>query len=62
MTKEQVLAKLKFDVELRGLSKNTLAEYYSKVKIFQDHFDKPATELGVEDVSDTLHYLNEGYH
>jgi integrase/recombinase XerD len=62
MTKEQVLAKLKFDVELRGLSKNTLAEYYSKVKIFQDHFDKPATELGVEDIRQFLHYLNEGYH
>lgn len=24
MTKEQVLEKLKFDIELRGLSKNTL--------------------------------------
>ena len=57
MTKEEVLAKLKFDVELIGLSNHTLAEYYTKVKLFQDHFDKPATELGVEDVRQFLHYL-----
>ena len=46
MTKEQVLEKLKFDIELRGLSKNTKDEYFTKVKIFQNYFDKPATELG----------------
>lgn len=57
MTKEEVLAKLKFDVELRGFSKHTQAEYYTKVKLFQDHFDKPATELDVEDVREFLHYL-----
>jgi integrase/recombinase XerD len=57
MTKEEVLAKLKFDVELRGLSNHTQAEYYTKVKIFQNHFDKPATELGVEDLRQFLHYL-----
>ena len=57
MTKEEVLAKLKFDVELRGFSKHTQAEYYTKVKLFQDHFDKPATELDVEDVRKFLHYL-----
>ncbi len=45
MTKEQVLEKLKFDVQLRGLSKHTQDEYFTKVKIFQNHFDKPATEL-----------------
>ena len=33
MTKEEVLAKLKFDVELRGFSKHTQAEYYTKVKL-----------------------------
>ena len=57
MTKEEVLSKLKFDVELRGFSKHTQAEYYTKVKLFQEHFDKPATELGVEDVRQFLHYL-----
>lgn len=38
MTKEEILAKLKFDVELRGLSKFIQDEYLSKAKLFQDHF------------------------
>ncbi|CAI3718693.1 MAG: tyrosine-type recombinase/integrase [Clostridium neonatale] len=58
MTKEQVLEKLKFDVELRGLSKHTQAEYYTKVKIFQDHFNKSATELDEKDIRKFLHYLS----
>jgi integrase/recombinase XerD len=57
MTKIQVLEKLKFDVELRGLSKNTQDEYFTKAKIFQDHFDKPATDLGEKDIREFLHYL-----
>jgi len=57
MTKEEVLAKLVFDVELRRLSKNTRAEYYTKIKLFQEHYDKPATELGEEDLRQFLHYL-----
>ena len=57
MTKEQVLENLQFDVELRGLSKNTQDEYHTKAKIFQDYFDKPATELGEKDIREFLHYL-----
>ena len=57
MTKEQVLEKLKFDVELRGLSKNTQDEYYTKAKIFQNHFNKPATELSEKHIREFLHYL-----
>ena len=57
MTKEEILAKLKFEVVLRGLSKNTKDEYYTKVKLFQEFFDKPATELGTEHVRQFLHYL-----
>lgn len=36
MTKEEDLAKLKFGVELRGFSKHTQAECYTKVKLFQN--------------------------
>lgn len=50
MIKEDVLVKLKFDVEPRELSKHTQAEYYTKVKL-SGHFDKPATELGVDDIT-----------
>ena len=59
MIKDEVLAKLVFDVELRGLSKNTQDEYYSRVKSFQDHFNKPATELDIEDIRQFLHYLTK---
>lgn len=57
MTKEQVLEKLKFDVELRDLSKHTQDEYYTKAKIFQDYYNKPATELGEKEIREFLHYL-----
>lgn len=57
MTKDEVLTKLKFEVELRGLSKNTQHEYYSRVKNFQNHFNKPATELDIEDIRHFLRYL-----
>ncbi|SHH34556.1 phage integrase N-terminal SAM-like domain-containing protein [Clostridium grantii] len=57
MTKEQVLQQLKFDVELRGFSKHTQDEYYTKGKIFQNHFNKPATELNITHIREFLHYL-----
>lgn len=57
MTEEEVLAKLNFELELRGLSQNTKDEYHTKVKLFQDYFDKPATELGIEHIREFLYYL-----
>jgi site-specific recombinase XerD len=57
MTKEQILQQLNFDIELRGLSKNTQDEYYTKVKLFQNHFNKPATELSIKHIREFLHYL-----
>ena len=40
MTKEEVLEKVLFHAKLRGLSKSTQEEYYTKAKLFQNHFDK----------------------
>jgi len=57
MTKEEILRKLQFDTRLRGLSKHTQDEYYTKVKQFQNHYDKPATELTVEDIQNYLYHL-----
>lgn len=54
MTKIQVLEKLKFDVELIGLIKNTQDEYYTKAKTFQDYFDNPPTDLGEKDIREFL--------
>ncbi len=59
MTKEEILQKLQFDTKLRGLSKNTQAEYYTKVKQFQNYYDKPATELTLEDIKNYLYHLLE---
>ena len=57
MTKEEVLEKVQFDTKLRGLSKNTQDEYYTKAKQFQNYFDKPATELDIENIKNYLYYL-----
>ncbi|MBU7006051.1 site-specific tyrosine recombinase/integron integrase [Phosphitispora fastidiosa] len=57
MTKEEILQKLLFQTRLRGLSRNTQNEYFSKVKQFQDHYDKPATELTLEDIQNFLYFL-----
>jgi len=57
MTKEEILQKLQFDTRVRRLSKNTQDEYFTKVKMFQNYYDKPATELTVEDVKKFLYYL-----
>ena len=57
MTKEEVLSKVKFHAELRGLSKHTQEEYYIKAKMFQNHFGKPATELDISHIQSYLHHL-----
>ena len=50
MTKEEILEKLKYDTILRCLSKNIQDEYYTKAKRFQDYYDKPATELNIDNI------------
>lgn len=57
MTKEEIVEKVKFHTELRGLSENTQKDYYKKAERFQNYFDKPATELNIEDIQKYLHYL-----
>ncbi len=59
MTKDEILRKLQSDTKLKGLSKNTQEEYYSKTKRFQNYYDKPATELTTNDIKEFLHYLLE---
>ncbi len=57
MTQEEVIEKVRFYVKLRGLSKNTEEEYATKARAFQNHFGKPATELGLADIQTYLYYL-----
>ena len=46
MTKEEILQKLRFDLELRGRNPTTIDYYISKVRIYQDYFGKPADQMG----------------
>jgi site-specific recombinase XerD len=57
MTKEEILQKLRFDLELRGRQPLTIDYYISKVRIYQDYFDKPADQMGETEICEYLHYL-----
>lgn len=57
MNEQQIIEKLARDIELRGLSKGTEKEYCQRVKLFQEHFKKPAAELGEQEIREFLHYL-----
>jgi len=57
MTKEQILTKLKKDLELRGRSPATTKEYVTKIRLYQAYFDKPADQMGIEEINQYLHYL-----
>lgn len=55
--KEQVLTRLKEDILLRGLSKNTLESYTIHVRIFLEYCNRPVEQLDVEDIRNFLWYL-----
>jgi len=57
MTKEQILEKLKKDLESRGRSQATVKEYEEKVRLYQDHFGKPADQMGEAEIIEYQHYL-----
>jgi len=57
MTKEQILEKMKFDLEARGLSQCTVEDYMAKVRFYQDHFGKPADQMGENEILAYQHYL-----
>jgi len=54
---EQVLSRLREDILLRGLSKNTLDSYTKNARIFLTYCNRPADELGAEDIRSFLQYL-----
>lgn len=59
MTQEEVLERVQFCSEFRGLSKNTQEEYYTKTKRFQQFHGKSATELSIVDIQNYLRYLSK---
>jgi integrase/recombinase XerD len=57
MDQKQIIQKLTYDLQLRGLSKGTEKNYCQRIKLFQDYFKKPASELGEHEIREYLHYL-----
>ena len=57
MTKEQILKKLAKDLEARGKRDTTVEEYVKKIELFQNHYDKPADQMGETEIMDFQHYL-----
>jgi len=57
MKKEEILAKFRKDLELRGRRPKTIEDYETKVRLYQDYYDRPADEMGIEEMQGYLHYL-----
>lgn len=57
MNKEQVLLRMREDILLRGLSKNTLESYILNTRIFLEYCNRPAEQLNEQDIRDFLFYL-----
>ena len=57
MTKEQILEKMKYDLESRGRSPTTVKEYTEKVRLFQDYYGKAADQMGETEILGYQHYL-----
>ena len=55
--KEQILLRMKEDILLRGLSKNTLESYITNARIFLDYCNRPAEQLNEHDIRKFLGYL-----
>ena len=60
MTREEILDRVRFQGELRGLAPSTLHNYWLYVRQYQNHYGRPADELGISDVQKYLHHLLYG--
>lgn len=58
--KQEILDRLRFELELRNRSETTTKDYIRRVKCFQDYFDRPADQLREAEISEYLHYLLHG--
>ena len=60
MTNEELIQKMKEDMEMRGFSKYTYESYLSKTKDIIKYFKKPLEELKMEELRNyLLKYLKE---
>jgi len=56
MTQQEILERLKTDMVLRGLSQMTVQNYQVKVNAYQNHFNKPADQMGENEVREFIQY------
>ena len=56
MTEQQILDRMRMDLELSGHDESTIITYLRRVKAFQTYFGKPADQLGEDDLREFLHY------
>ena len=54
LTKQHALQRMKADLQLRGLAKNTFDSYMIHARIFLEHCDRPVEELNEMDVRQFL--------
>jgi len=57
MREKEILEKLQKDLEVRGRSAVTIKDYTLKIRLYQEYYNAPADELGIEEIQDYLHYL-----
>lgn len=57
MTKEEILNKMRIDLQLRGRSIDTVEDYVIHARLFQDYFNKPADQMREMEIREYLHYL-----
>jgi len=57
MTEQDVLDKMRFDMELAGLSLTTIQTYLHRVKAFQEYSKMPAEQMDEKEVRVFLHHL-----
>ena len=55
--KEQVLLRMKEDIQLRGLSENTMVSYMLNARIFLEYCNRPVEQLNEHDIRNFLFYL-----
>ena len=56
MTQQEILERLKIDMELRGLSPTTIRGYQVRVNAYQNYYGKPADQIGENEVREFLEY------
>jgi len=57
MNKEQILLRMKEDIQLRGLSENTTVSYMLNARIFLEYCNRPVEQLNEHDIRKFLVYL-----